>query len=83
MGTTIGCFERISKTTHKKQLCSHFPPISKPFYYNEQDMLGTNGEVGSNSLGTFSYGLLYTDTPALADQLKLTFINSVLILDAV
>ena len=40
-------------------------------------MQGTAGEVKTNSLAMFSYGLQHMDTPILADLLKLTFISFV------
>ena len=44
-------------------------------------MFSTAGEVMKNSWTTFFYGLLRMDTIELADQQKVTFINSARILD--
>ena len=38
-------------------------------------MLGTDKEEKTKSWATFSYGLIYIDTPVLVDQRKLTFIS--------
>ena len=46
-------------------------------------MLGTAGEIRTNSLAMFSYELLHMDTPLLADQLRLTLTNSVQTLDTI
>ena len=46
-------------------------------------MLDTAGEVKTDSLATFSNGLLHIDTPILADKHELTFISFVQTLDAI
>ena len=44
---------------------------------DEQEMLGTAGEVKTNSYATFSHGLLYMETPVLANQQRPIFISFV------
>ena len=45
-------------------------------------MWGTDGNERMNLWAIFSYGLLYMDTPVLADQQRLTYISSVQTVDA-
>ena len=59
-------------------LLSHKPPKS-----DQQDMLGTAGEIKMNSSLTFANGLEHINTPMLAGQQKLTIISSVQTLDIV
>ena len=44
-------------------------------------MLGNAEVEKTNSWAMFSYGLLHMDTLVLADQQRLTYINSIWILD--
>ena len=46
-------------------------------------MLGTAGEVKTNSLATFSNGLLHMETPVLANEQRLTHTSSMRTADAV
>ena len=78
MGTTC-CFEQILEARPYKTACvwpliSHLINLCKQ---DEQDMLGTAGEVRTNSLATFSYGLLHMDTTVLVNQQRLAIISSV------
>ena len=50
---------------------------------DEQNILGTAEEARTSSQATFSYGLLYRNTPVLTDQQKLIFISSIQIVDAI
>ena len=67
---------RPNKTSY---MATYLPSHKSP----NEDMLGIAGEVTMNSKVIFSYGLLYMDTPVLADQQISTFISSVQTLDAV
>ena len=53
-----------------------YHPFHKPSKWDKQDMLGTAGEVRINLKVMFSLRLLHVNTPVLANQQKLTFINS-------
>ena len=57
-------------------------PSHKPSKSDKEDMLGTAGEVRMNSY-LMSYRLPHLATPVLADQQRLTYINSVQTLDTV
>ena len=62
-GNYTSCFEQILKAAPYKT-------SSKPSKIGEQDILSTAGETRTNSLATFSYGLLHINTPVLAPQRK-------------
>ena len=71
-----------SSISQNSSRMNSYLPMQKSFKTNK-NMQETTGEAGTNSLVTFSGGLLYRDTQVLADQQILTFINSVRTLDAV
>ena len=54
-----------------------------PFKLDKQDILGTARGKRTHSWETFSYGVLDMDMPVLAKQEGLTYISTVLKLDAV
>ena len=56
-------------------------PSPKPSRLNEQDMLSVAGDVRTDSLAMFFYGLLHMDTPVLADYQGITYISSSQTLD--
>ena len=49
-----------------------YDPSHKTSKQDEQDMWGTAGDVRTNTSMAFSYGLLLTEAPVLADQDELT-----------
>ena len=58
-------------------LTATYLPSANPSKLDEQDMQIPAGEARSNSLVTFSYGLLYMAVPVLADRQELTYNSSV------
>ena len=67
------CFEQILEATPNKMA------IHKQS--DEQDMLGTAGEIRMKLNGMLSCGLLHMDTPVSDNQQRLTFISFVWTLD--
>ena len=88
IGTTKECYELfwtnngsiISKNSYyaASNLLSH-----QPFKEDEHDKLVTADEVRTNSFVTFYYGILHTDTHALANQQRFTYVSSIGIPDVV
>ena len=66
MGTTQECYMLFWTNPGSNSCTVTYLPSHK------QDMLGTTGEVKTNSLVTLSYGLLYIDLPLLANKGGLT-----------
>ena len=67
----------------KCKLQKNAPYSSKPIQGATPHLLDTAGDIRTNSLATFSYGLLHTNASVLADQQGLTYISSVQIQNAV
>ena len=68
----------ISSKQHptKQQLYSHLPYILQAIQ-DEQDMLGTAGELRMNLYEMLLNELLHVDKPVMLNQQKFTFIRSV------
>ena len=76
-----GVFNKSWKPHLAMQLYSHLAPISQIIQIRWTSMLSTAGEVLTNSEAKLSCGMIYLDSPVLANQQKLTFISSVQMLD--
>ena len=86
MGTTLVCFMQFwtnpgSSTPQNSTCTATYLPSQKPSKWVEQEMRVTAGEMRMNSWQTFFDEPLHMDVPMLADQQKLIYISSLLILD--
>ena len=68
----------------RKSCCTAtYHPPQKPSKLDKHDMLGTAGEVRTNSQAMYSCGPLHIDELVLGDQRELIYNNSLLIQDVV
>ena len=70
------CFEKILEEKSKTHKTAAVGACHKPSKLDEQDMLGTSGQVR-----TFSYKFLYRNALGLAEQQRFIYMNSTRIQD--
>ena len=83
MGYYNGNCKRVLHTVFNKTWTMHpknwrcmtiYHPSSIPYKKDEKDKLDSVGEARTNSLVTFTYGLIQTADPVLAKKQKLIFV---------